>query len=112
MVDDDSSLPGTIFIPLLLFSHIPDPIFEYAQEFRDVGSSLVTVFNWLNGGVDLKIFSGSHNPTIGVLLLLLYWFTMSMVLLNYHRGGRLHQGESLTRSPRSRGWSFVSSSER
>lgn len=54
----------------------------YMQEFRTVGSSLVTVFNWLMGGVDLKIFNGTHNPEIGLVLLLLYWFAMSMVLLN------------------------------
>jgi hypothetical protein len=52
------------------------------QEFRTIGSSMVTVFNWLMGGVDLTVFSGTHNPQIGLVLLLLYWFTMSMVLLN------------------------------
>ncbi len=52
------------------------------QQFRTIGSSLVTVFNWLMGGVDLTIFNGTHNPEIGLALLLVYWFTMSMVLLN------------------------------
>ena len=52
------------------------------QAFRDIGSSLVTVFNWLMGGVDLTIFAGTHNPQIGLAMLLVYWFTMSMVLLN------------------------------
>ena len=40
----------------------------YMQEFRIVGSSLVTVFNWLMGGVDLKIFNGTHNPETGLVL--------------------------------------------
>ncbi len=52
------------------------------QQFRSIGSSLVTVFDWLNGGVDLTIFNGTHNPEIGLAMLLVYWFTMSMVLLN------------------------------
>ncbi len=52
------------------------------QQFRSIGSSLVTVFDWLNGSVDLKIFNDTHNPEIGLALLLVYWFTMSMVLLN------------------------------
>ena len=52
------------------------------QAFRDIGSSLVTVFDWLMGGVDLTVFAGTHNPEIGLALLLVYWFTMSMVLLN------------------------------
>ncbi|CAL8463844.1 g3378 [Coccomyxa elongata] len=52
------------------------------EQFRTIGSSLVTVFNWLMGGVDLTIFNGTHNPEIGLAMLLVYWFTMSMVLLN------------------------------
>lgn len=34
------------------------------------------------GGTDLDLFYNSHNPIIGIILLLLFVFTMSMVLLN------------------------------
>ena len=45
----------------------------YAQQFRTVGASFTTCFDWLMGGVDFTIFQGTHNPQVGIILLLLYW---------------------------------------
>ena len=42
----------------------------------------MTTFMWLTGGMDIHFFLGTRNPRIGLALLLLYWFVMSMVLLN------------------------------
>ena len=39
---------------------------------RDIGLSMVTKFNWLMGVVDLIIFAGTHNPQIGLAMLLVY----------------------------------------
>lgn len=43
------------------------------QQFRTIGSSFTTCFDWLMGGVDFTIFKDTHNPQVGVVLLLLYW---------------------------------------
>ncbi len=43
------------------------------QQFRTIGSSFTTCFDWLMGGVDFTIFQGTHNPQVGIILLLLYW---------------------------------------
>ena len=43
------------------------------QQFRTIGSSFTTCFDWLMGGVDFTIFQDTHNPQVGVVLLLLYW---------------------------------------
>ena len=45
-----------------------------AQQFRSIGSSFTTCFDWLMGGVDFTIFQDTHNPQVGVILLLLYWW--------------------------------------
>ena len=42
----------------------------------------MTLFSIMLGGTDLDLFYNSHNPIIGIILLLLFVFTMSMVLLN------------------------------
>ena len=47
-----------------------------------MGASVMTTFMWLTGGMDIHFFLGTRNPRIGLALLLLYWFVMSMVLLN------------------------------
>ena len=52
-----------------------------AQEFASIGAVFSAAFAWLIGGVDLGMFRGTHNPTLGLCLLLLYWFAMSMVRL-------------------------------
>ncbi len=41
------------------------------QQFRSIGSSFTTCFDWLMGGVDFTIFQDTHNPQVGVILLLL-----------------------------------------
>lgn len=43
------------------------------QQFRTVGASFTTCFDWLMGGVDFTIFQDTHNPQVGIILLLLYW---------------------------------------
>lgn len=45
-----------------------------AQQFRTIGASFTTTFDWLMGGVDFTIFKDTHNPQVGVVLLLLYWW--------------------------------------
>lgn len=52
------------------------------QQFSNILHAFVTLFSIMLGGTDLDLFYNSHNPIIGVLLLLLFVFTMSMVLLN------------------------------
>ena len=45
----------------------------HSQQFRSIGASFTTCFDWLMGGVDFTIFQDTHNPQVGVILLLLYW---------------------------------------
>lgn len=52
------------------------------QQFSNILHAFVTLFSIMLGGTDLDLFYNSHNPIIGIILLLLFVFTMSMVLLN------------------------------
>ena len=52
-----------------------------AQQFRSIGSSFTTCFDWLMGGVDFTIFQDTHNPQVGVILLLLYWCVLPETML-------------------------------
>lgn len=61
--------------------HGDDSLFVM-QQFSNILHAFVTLFSIMLGGTDLDLFYNSHNPIIGVLLLLLFVFTMSMVLLN------------------------------
>ncbi|KAL3141754.1 hypothetical protein ABBQ32_004434 [Trebouxia sp. C0010 RCD-2024] len=52
------------------------------EQFNNILHAFVTLFSIMLGGTDLDLFYNSHNPIIGIVLLLLFVFTMSMVLLN------------------------------
>jgi hypothetical protein len=56
------------------------------QQFSDVGHSMLTMFTYALGGVDLDIMLGSSNPEACIVLSLLYQFAMGTVLMSLLTG--------------------------
>lgn len=61
----------------------------YLQQFSDVGHSMLTMFTYALGGVDLDIMLGSSNPEAAIFLSLLYQFAMGTVLMSLLTGAGL-----------------------
>jgi len=55
---------------------------QQKQEFSTIWRSLSTMFSTMMGGFELGLYTNSHNPIVATTLLLVFVFTMSMVLLN------------------------------
>jgi hypothetical protein len=62
----------------------------WLQQFSDVGHSMLTMFTYALGGVDLDIMLGSSNPEASIVLSLLYQFAMGTVLMSLLTGARWH----------------------
>lgn len=56
------------------------------EQFSDVGHSMLTMFTYALGGVDLDIMLGSSNPEASIVLSLLYQFAMGTVLMSLLTG--------------------------
>lgn len=56
------------------------------EQFSDVGHSMLTMFTYALGGVDLDIMLGSSNPEAAIVLSLLYQFAMGTVLMSLLTG--------------------------
>ena len=72
----------TAHIYLRFFNSMSTIFIVVLQQFNNILHAFVTLFSIMLGGTDLDLFYNSHNPIIGIILLLLFVFTMSMVLLN------------------------------
>eukprot|EP00879_Flechtneria_rotunda_P016529 GHRR01017298.1.p1 GENE.GHRR01017298.1~~GHRR01017298.1.p1 ORF type:complete len:419 (+),score=119.78 GHRR01017298.1:343-1599(+) len=66
------------------------------EQFSDVGHSMLTMFSYALGGVDLDIMLGSSNPEASIVLSLLYQFAMGTVLMSLLTGE--HQGLATVRA--------------
>lgn len=66
-------------VSLPCWCHIP-------QQFSDVAHSMMTMFTYALGGVDLDIMLGSSNPEASIFLSLLYQFAMGTVLMSLLTG--------------------------
>ena len=62
------------------------PLFPCLQQFSDVGHSMLTMFSYALGGVDLDIMLGSSNPEASIFLSLIYQFAMGTVLMSLLTG--------------------------
>jgi hypothetical protein len=58
----------------------------FVQQFSDVGHSMLTMFTYALGGVELDIMLGSSNPEASIFLSLLYQFAMGTVLMSLLTG--------------------------
>ncbi|KAF6258227.1 hypothetical protein COO60DRAFT_1693077 [Scenedesmus sp. NREL 46B-D3] len=56
------------------------------EQFSDVGHSMLTMFTYALGGVELDIMLGSSNPEASIVLSLLYQFAMGTVLMSLLTG--------------------------
>eukprot|EP00878_Enallax_costatus_P003598 GHUV01003812.1.p1 GENE.GHUV01003812.1~~GHUV01003812.1.p1 ORF type:complete len:573 (+),score=199.32 GHUV01003812.1:368-2086(+) len=56
------------------------------EQFSDVGHSMLTMFTFALGGVDLDVMLGSSNPEASIVLSLLYQFAMGTVLMSLLTG--------------------------
>jgi ABC-type uncharacterized transport system YnjBCD permease subunit len=66
-------------------------LFCALQQFSDVGHSMLTMFTYALGGVDLDIMLGSSNPEASIVLSLLYQFAMGTVLMSLLTGQQTAQ---------------------
>lgn len=56
------------------------------EQFSDVGHSMLTMFTYALGGVELDVMLGSSNPEASIVLSLLYQFAMGTVLMSLLTG--------------------------
>ena len=58
---------------------VPDPIIHFPRLLVSCANNLRRSFDCRMGGFDLALYTGSHNPVVATMLLLVFLFTMSMV---------------------------------
>jgi hypothetical protein len=64
---------------LVLLHNVP-------QHFSNIGHSMLTMFKYALGGIDLNLMLRSEVPKAAVILSLLYAFSMSIVLMKLLAG--------------------------
>jgi hypothetical protein len=86
IINPVSAAPATLFAPACCAPPV-SPVCCYAvQQFSDVGHSMLTMFTYALGGVELDIMLGSSNPEASIFLSLLYQFAMGTVLMSLLTG--------------------------